>query len=317
MVTWTNDATPKPMGAAIASLNRCNSPVAMQNAALGPGLRPSANHSPANVTSRARSMTRKLGNDVSVHAETSDGYGVPMPSRLAKIGAILADETRAQILTALMDGRGRTGGELARFAGVAPSTGSEHLSKLLDAGLVAVEAQGRHRYFRIANDDVAAMLESLGASAPVDAFRSRAPAALTYARSCYDHLAGELAVLIYDQLVTDGHLDRVDGHLRMNESGAVLLTGLGIDTTILRSSSRPLVRSCLDWTQRRHHLAGATGAALLDVFLERRWVTRGTQPRSIRLTSRGRTALKEHLGLGLLDRAVASSTVPDRPVLAP
>ena len=220
-----------------------------------------------------------------------------MPSRLVQIGAVLADETRAEILTALMDGRGRTSGELARFAGVAASTGSEHLSKLLDAGLVAVEAQGRHRYFRIANDEVATMLESLGAAAPVDAFRSRAPAALTYARSCYDHLAGELAVLIYDRLVSDGHLDRVDDHLRISASGTVLLTGLGIDTTILRSKGRPLVRSCLDWTQRRNHLAGATGAALLGVFLERGWVTRGTQPRSIRLTRRGRTALKEYLGL--------------------
>ena len=222
-----------------------------------------------------------------------------MSSRLVRIGAVLADETRSEMLIALMDGRGRTGGELARFAGVAPSTGSEHLSKLLDAGLVAVEAQGRHRYFRIANEEVAAMLESLGASAPVDAFRSRAPTALTYARSCYDHLAGELAVVIYDQLVSDGHLDRVDGHMHMSESGTALFTDLGIDMILLRTSSRPLVRSCLDWTQRRHHLAGAAGAALLGVFLEQGWMAQGTQPRSIRLTSRGKSALNEHLGLAL------------------
>lgn len=234
-----------------------------------------------------------------MRAETCSAYRVPMPSRLAKIGAILADETRAEILTALMDGRGRTGGELARFAGVAPSTGSEHLSKLLDAGLVTVEAQGRHRYFRIASDEVAAMLESLGAAAPVDAFRSRAPAALTYARSCYDHLAGELAVLIFDQLVNDGHLDRVDGHLQLSESGTALLASTGIDIEALRRSKRPIVRSCLDWTQRRHHLAGAAGAALLGISLERRWVIRGTQPRSIRLTSQGRTALGERMGLAL------------------
>ena len=143
------------------------------------------------------------------------------------------------------------------------------------------------------------MLERLGASAPVDAFRSRAPARLTYARSCYDHLAGELAVAIYDKLISDGHLDRADGHIRLSESGAALLSGLGVDLTMLRTSSRPLVRSCLDWTQRRHHLAGATGAALLGVFLEQRWVTRGTQPRSIRLTSRGTSGLNEHLGLAL------------------
>lgn len=222
-----------------------------------------------------------------------------VPSRLAKIGAVLADETRAEILTALMDGCGRTAGELARFAGVAPSTGSEHLSKLLDAGLVVVEAQGRHRYFRIAGDEVATMLEGLGASPPVEAFRSRAPAALTYARSCYDHLAGRLAVTIFDRLLGDGHLDLVDGHLHLSESGSTLLADIGIDTDALRREQRPTVRSCLDWTQRRHHLAGAAGAALLGVFLERQWVVRGIQPRSIRLTRQGRTALAEYLGVDL------------------
>jgi len=222
-----------------------------------------------------------------------------MPSRLARIGAILADETRCEILNALMDGRGWTGGELARLTRVAPSTASEHLSKLLDAGLVEVEAQGRHRYFRLANEQVAEMLESLGAAPPVDAFRSRAPAVLTYARSCYDHLAGELAVIIFEQLLADGHLERVDGDLRMTDSGLGLFARLSVDTDALRSTNRPLVRGCLDWTQRRHHLAGAAGAALLDLLLEQRWVTRGPQPRSIQVTARGKPALNKHLGLTL------------------
>lgn len=222
-----------------------------------------------------------------------------MSSRLAKIGAVLADESRTEILTALMDGRGRTGGELARFAGVAPSTGSEHLAKLLDAGLVTVEAQGRHRYFRIANDEVASMLESLGASPPVGAFQTKAPAALTYARSCYDHLAGELAVVIYDRLVADSHFVQVDGYLLITESGTALFADLAIDTTSLRTANRPLARGCLDWTQRRHHLAGAAGAALFQVLLDRGWVTRGTEPRAIGLTRKGKTGISDHLGIAL------------------
>ncbi len=229
-------------------------------------------------------------------AETFDGIVDTVPSRLTQIGAILADETRSNILTVLMDDRARTGGELARHAGVAPSTASEHLSKLLDAGLVAIEAQGRHRYFRIANSEVAEMLESLGAAVPAVPIRPNASLALIYARSCYDHLAGELAVQIYDQLLMDRHLERVDGYPQLTESGSTLLEGLGIDLNTLRAGKRPLVRSCLDWTERRHHLAGAAGAALLQTFLERRWVTRGPQPRSIRLTRKGKTALDEHLG---------------------
>lgn len=197
-----------------------------------------------------------------------------------------------------MDGRARTGGELARQVGVAPSTASEHLSRLLDAQFVTVEAQGRHRYFRLAGPDIAELLESLGGvDAPALQHRpaSRAPSELLHARSCYDHLAGRLGVRIYDHLLAKGHLHRADDHLTLTASGHALLTEMGVDMQAVRRASRPVVRSCMDWTERRHHLAGAAGAALFDALLRRRWVIRGSRPRSIRITEPGRRGLDHAL----------------------
>jgi DNA-binding transcriptional ArsR family regulator len=213
-------------------------------------------------------------------------------SHLSIIGSVLADDTRAEILTLLMDGRAHTGSELARHVGVAPSTTSEHLSKLLDAGLVAVEPQGRHRYFRLASSDIAQLLETLGANPTLTpAPRPSAPAALAFARTCYDHLAGELAVQLYDHLVAHAHLHEHDDRLALTPSGLELFERIGVDTQAIASSKRPKVRRCLDWTERRHHLAGAAGAALLDALLANRWVTQGPQPRSLRVTNTGNKAI--------------------------
>jgi DNA-binding transcriptional ArsR family regulator len=220
---------------------------------------------------------------------------------LTHIGALLADQTRSTMLTVLMDGRARTGGELARQVGVAPSTASQHLSRLLDAGFVAVEAQGRHRYFRLAGAEIAELLESLGAldvPPPRNAIGPRAPSDLQYARSCYDHLAGQLGVRIYDRLLADGHLRRSDDRLTITASGRAVLSELGVDLNALRGTSRPLARSCLDWTERRHHLAGAAGAALFQALLTRKWVVRGSRPRSVRITSVGQRGLDDLLNDG-------------------
>ena len=215
---------------------------------------------------------------------------------IARFGALLADESRAEILCALMDGRAHTGSELSRHVGISASTTSEHLSKLLDAGTVAVEAQGRHRYWRLADPGVAELLEAIGASAthPAD---PRAPADLAYARTCYDHLAGRLAVTIYDRLLADDHLEDVDGQLRVTESGYDLLATIGADVGRIRTASRARARPCLDWTQRRHHLAGAAGKALLDALLANGWIKRGNRPRTIRITESGRARLAEAFGL--------------------
>jgi DNA-binding transcriptional ArsR family regulator len=212
---------------------------------------------------------------------------------LARFGALIADQTRAELLSALLDGRAYTGGELARHAGVSPSTASEHLRKLCEAQLVTAEAQGRHRYFRLRGPKVAELLETLGSSTidlpPASSCPpARRPAAgLAYARTCYDHLAGKLAVRIFDQLLTEGHLVDHGDHLELTAPGRALLTGLGADTSSAPQRRRPLVRGCLDWTERRRHLAGEAGSALLDAMFERRWIVRGSRPRSIRVTSSG------------------------------
>ena len=217
---------------------------------------------------------------------------------------MLADETRSEILCVLMDGRAHTGGEIARFVGVAPSTTSEHLSKLIDAGVVSVEPQGRHRYFRLASAAIAEALEQVGAIA-VDAMpMPRAPAALHYARTCYNHLAGELAVQIYGQLLVDGHIEPFEDKLTLTASGERLLDRLGVDVSDLRRPRQATVRTCLDWTQRRHHLAGRAASAMLDQMFERRWIARDNTARSVRVTRAGRTELFAFFDLptqGLLD----------------
>lgn len=219
------------------------------------------------------------------------------------MGALLGDRTRAGVLDALLDGRAHTVGELARHTGVSASTASEHLGRLLDGGLVAVEAQGRHRYYRLAGREVAELLESLllpasllVPTAPCAARAVRPPAALAFARTCYDHLAGALAVSLHDHLLATGVLAADDRGLLLTDAGATAFSALDIDVDGLRGRSRPLLRTCLDWTERRHHLAGGLGAALLDALLERCWVVRQPGSRAVRLTLAGASGLSDHFG---------------------
>ncbi|MGQ0836971.1 ArsR/SmtB family transcription factor [Actinokineospora sp.] len=222
-------------------------------------------------------------------------------NQLATIGSLLADETRSELLLTLMDGRAHTGGELARHLRVSASTASEHLHKLLDAGMVTVRAQGRHRYFQLADSRIAELLELLGATAiPAPPPRPKVPTSLAYARTCYDHLAGELAVRIYDRLLRNGHLTEDDHHVRLTSTGGALLSGIGVDTTALDTPHRPTARRCLDWTERRGHLAGSAGAALLHALVDNRWVARGPSPRSVRVTRAGRAAIPDTFDVGPL-----------------
>ncbi|MBQ0901206.1 helix-turn-helix transcriptional regulator [Micromonospora sp. U21] len=220
---------------------------------------------------------------------------------LAELAALLADGTRAGICLALLDGRAWTAGELARRAGVAPSTASDHLTRLVRGGLLVEERQGRHRYLRLAGPSVAQLIESLAghapaAPAPTGSLRATiAGAALAYARTCYDHLAGRLGVLMYDALLDDGRLDRASG-LTLTPDGWAWAAGLGVPVDVLRSARRPVVRDCLDWTERRPHLAGALGAALCRRFAELGWTTRSTG-RAVRLTPTGRPALADTLDI--------------------
>jgi DNA-binding transcriptional ArsR family regulator len=229
-----------------------------------------------------------------------------MDADIAAVAAVIADPTRAAMLDALLGDEALTAGELARATGVAPSTASEHLRRLTDAGLVYSTPAGRHRYHRLTGPEVAEAMEALALIAPERERRPstlrrvRADAAMTYARTCYDHLAGVVGVTLLDGLVSDDRLQWDDGSLRTGSDGTGWLDDLGIDVDRLRSRRRPLVRACIDWTSRRPHLAGAVGAAIADHALSRKWVVRRTHgQRALRVTAEGRDAFSRLLGRDL------------------
>ena len=196
---------------------------------------------------------------------------------IASIAALIGDPGRANMLTALMDGRALTASELGGAAGVTLQTASGHLARLVEAGLLIVRKQGRHRYFSLSGPDVAEALEALmGLAQRTGAVRVRTGprnAALREARICYDHLAGERGVALLEAL-RRRRLVVGDGELALTEAGRAFFAGLGLDLEALEQVRRPLCRLCLDWSERRGHLGGALGAALLDVMTERRWLRR-------------------------------------------
>ncbi len=216
---------------------------------------------------------------------------------IARIAALIGDHARAEVLTALMADRALTATELAGIAGVTKQTISAHLAKLLDAGLVAVDSQGRHRYFRLADRDVAQLLESLmGVAFRTGAVRLRSSPrepALRRARICYDHLAGELGVLAYEALLQQGALQAGTEGLRLAPAGAQWFARLGIDAEAAAKSRRSLCRACLDWGERRHHLAGVLGSALLQRVHELGWARRAKDSRVIAFTPPGERAFLE------------------------
>lgn len=219
---------------------------------------------------------------------------------LAGLARLLADGTRASFCLALLDGRAWTAAELARHAGVAASTATGHLNLLVAGGLLAEERQGRHRYVRLANAGTAELIENLASMAPPRTAQPRSLAAdshrqaLARARTCYDHLAGALGVMITEAMTRRGLLDWEQGPA-LTSDGACWFAALGI--TLPPATRRPLVRSCLDWTERRHHLAGTAGAALCSHAFDSRWIARIGTGRAVALTDAGRNALQKHLGL--------------------
>ncbi|KAF4407335.1 ArsR/SmtB family transcription factor [Streptomyces lycii] len=222
-------------------------------------------------------------------------------SPLAETAGLLADRTRAAFCEALLDGRAWTAGELARHAGVRPSTASEQLTRLIEGGLLAEERQGRHRYVRLAGPEAAGLIEALAAYAPDDRPRPhglRASVRLgaeARARTCYDHLAGRLGVALADAAIARGLVATGSG-LSVTPSGRTWLAGaLGYERPA--GARRPLVRDCLDWTERRPHLAGALGAALCATALDRGWVRRIGSGRAVRVTPEGTEAFRELLGV--------------------
>ncbi|MER2269012.1 ArsR/SmtB family transcription factor [Methylobacterium oxalidis] len=216
---------------------------------------------------------------------------------IAAVAALLGDPARANMLTALMDGRALTVSELGAVAGVALPTASGHLAKLEAAALLTVERQGRHRYYRLSGPDVATVLEGLMDLAErTGAARARTgprDAALREARVCYDHLAGERGVLLLRGLVARTWID--EARPGLTDAGRAGLRGLGLDIAALERGRRPLCRCCLDWSERRSHLGGALGAALLGHVLGSGWAARG-HGRLIAFTPDGARAFAETFG---------------------
>lgn len=222
---------------------------------------------------------------------------------IAPVAALLGDPARAAIVAALHDGRASTAGELARRAAVAPSTASEHLRRLVDGGLLAVERSGRQRNFRLASTEIARAVEALAAIAPRRPVRTLRAAntasALEAARTCYDHLAGRLGVAIAESLVRLEALEATDGGFAAGPRAEEVFGGLRIDLASISRRRRPFALACLDWSERRPHVAGALGAALASRSLEAGWVERLERSRAVRVTAGGRTALRERLDIDL------------------
>lgn len=229
-------------------------------------------------------------------------HGSPSRYQLAEIGSLLADPSRAAILLALADGRARPAGELARLAGIAPSTASAHLGRLVDGGLLQVLNQGRHRYFQVAGDHVSAMLEVLPlvrSTQPRPAQLAPAERPLAFARTCYRHLAGHLGVALYRGLRERGWIELGDQAVRLSEGGRDALRAHGLLPDVAEPPGPP-GRSCLDWTERRFHLGGPLGVAITDRLLQRDWLRRREQSRALELTPPGRAGLRR-LGIPLDD----------------
>jgi DNA-binding transcriptional ArsR family regulator len=224
-----------------------------------------------------------------------------MNVEFAKVAKLLASQARSAMLGALLDGRAMTAGELARAAAVRPATASEHLGELVKGGLVTVSSQGRHRYFALAGTDVAEALEAFSRicpSTPARSLRASAEArALSFARTCYDHLAGLLGVLVLDAFLAKRWLIAGEAAYTVSPPGYAGFTELGVDVVALQRQRRSLARPCLDWTARRPHLAGGLGAAVTASLLERRWIEREPRRRALRLTPAGDMRLRELLGI--------------------
>ena len=221
-------------------------------------------------------------------------------SRLASFATALADPTRAAAIAALLSGTAHTSGELARVCSVAPSTMSGHLAKLTDAGIVSVESAGRHRAYRISSREVADLIEQMDSIALPETEVPRRPnpgSGLSYARSCYDHVAGQLGIELHDVFLERQWVVVEDERPVLTPGGADFLGGFGIDVDALRTKRRPMLRFDLDWTERRHHLAGSAAAALMDELFAKKWIRRRQDKRQLIVTESGRSGLQATFGI--------------------
>lgn len=215
---------------------------------------------------------------------------------VAQVGALIGDPVRAAMLGALMDGSERPAGELAALSGVSPQTASAHLARLLDGGLLAVKSHGRHRYYRLRDGEVAHAIETLSVAADLAPRKHRrVDPALKRARRCYDHIAGELGVAICDSLITGGRVVAGGDGFMLSANGREWLNSMRLAPQL--NSNRPVVRPCLDWTERRPHLAGWLGAAICTDLEGQGALRRTAESRALTITPKGYAALRERFGV--------------------
>jgi DNA-binding transcriptional ArsR family regulator len=222
-------------------------------------------------------------------------------NQFSEIAALLGDKSRAVMLWCLLDGRAYTASELAICANISAQSASNHLAKMINANLLSVEKQGRHRYYRYANAEVAQVIESMASLVTLNDTnkRLRKPAEndFTYARTCYDHLAGKFGVDLTTSLVQNNILRIDEKRYTLTSEGTAWFQSIGINPEVEKSSKRSFAHQCLDWSERKHHLAGLLGALLLDGLLKKDWIRRKQFSREIVITPNGKLQLSDSLGL--------------------
>ena len=223
--------------------------------------------------------------------------------KFISVAAMICEPTRAKMLWNLLDGRAYTASELAIVANISPTAASNHLSKLLEAELLKVEVQGRHRYYAISNSEVAHAIEGLANLAnegltEIPA-KKRAINGVKYCRTCYDHLAGFVGVRIAEALEVKGYLEKSENAYAVSQDGWEWFLSLDISKDNLKKSRRPIARQCLDWSERRPHLAGQLGAEFLNRMIEKKWFKKVEFTREMVITAKGRQKLFDLLGLDL------------------
>jgi DNA-binding transcriptional ArsR family regulator len=226
---------------------------------------------------------------------------IPTDPDVAATAALIGDPSRAAILLALMDGRALPAGELARYARISAQTASSHLDRLFKGNLVTVEVQGRHHYYRLRDERVGRLMEELATIAPaapaVTPSQQRIAEAVRQARTCYGHLAGRLGVRIAEAMCEKELIAEDDNGYTLTSAAPGWLERFGVPDNLWRRQRCPLIRRCLDWSERRHHVAGAVGVAIATRMFELNWIARVRDSRAVRLTERGRAGLVEILGI--------------------
>lgn len=269
---------------------------------------------------RSAASRKPAGSGTATGVRTGTGVGTGIGSgigtesgsdidrRVAAVAAAIAEPSRARMLSTLMDGRARTATELAVVASVAASTASAHLATLREQRLIDGVAQGRHRYFTLAGPEAAAAIEALlGVAGAQHTFTPRTPTALRLVRTCYDHAAGELAVKLHDRLFAMKWLSRRGDAYAITATGEEKLAAWGIDCEAVTHTRRRVACACLDWSERRTHLGGALGAALLTTLIDKRWLRRELDSRALELTDRGRRGLAEDFGVATAESSARSA----------